>query len=110
MTDGAVAKDDLFTHKAQGREFRHYLAGLLGESERQNLSQIARNTVGVQDHKLHHFITDSPGDADYVNERGLEIMNSCRQTKPSNKDFNLIVDDTGHRRSGTLTEGIGGVT
>ncbi len=34
-------------------------------------------------------------------------MNSCRQTKPSNKYFNLIVDDTGHRRSGTLTEGIG---
>lgn len=26
--------DDVFTHKAQKREFRHYLGGLLGESER----------------------------------------------------------------------------
>lgn len=24
--------DDVFTHKAQKREFRHYLGGLLGES------------------------------------------------------------------------------
>ncbi|MBW4635330.1 MAG: hypothetical protein KME30_26590 [Iphinoe sp. HA4291-MV1] len=31
--------DDLFTHKAQKREFRHYLGGLLGESERKNLFQ-----------------------------------------------------------------------
>lgn len=89
------------------REFRHYLGGLLGESERKNISQIARNTVGVQDHKLHHFITDSPWDASCVNERRLEIMTCCRQTKPSNKNFNLIVDDTGHRKSGTLTAGVG---
>lgn len=33
--------DDVFTHKAQKREFRHYLGGLLGESERKNLFQIA---------------------------------------------------------------------
>lgn len=26
--------DDVLTHKAQKREFRHYLGGLLGESER----------------------------------------------------------------------------
>ena len=87
------------------REFRHYLGGLLGESERKNISQIARNTVGVQDHKLHHFITDSSWDASCVNERRLEIMTCCRQTKPSNNNLNLIVDDTGHRKSGTLTFG-----
>lgn len=37
--------DDLFTHKAGRREFRHYLGALLGESERKNISQIARNTL-----------------------------------------------------------------
>jgi hypothetical protein len=30
--------DDIWTHQAQKREFRHYIRGLLGESERKNLS------------------------------------------------------------------------
>ena len=37
--------DDVFTHKAQKREFRHYLGGLLGESERKNLFQLAENAL-----------------------------------------------------------------
>ncbi len=49
--------DDVFTHKAQKREFRHYVGGLLGESERKNLFQIAENAVGVTYHRLHHFYT-----------------------------------------------------
>lgn len=56
---------------------------------------------------MHHFITESPWSASRVNERRLEIMNICRQTK-HRKNFNLIVDDTGHRKSGILTEGVGG--
>ena len=37
--------DDLFNHKAQKRGFRDYLAGLLGESERKNLTQMSDNAV-----------------------------------------------------------------
>ena len=37
--------DDVWTHQAQKREFRHYIGGLLGESERKNLSQIASNAL-----------------------------------------------------------------
>jgi len=88
------------------REFRNYLGGLLGESERKNISQISKNPVGASDHKLHHFITDSPWSVSRVNERRLEIMKLCRQTK-HRKKFNLIVDDTGHRKSGIVTEGVG---
>jgi len=62
--------------------------------------------VGVYYHKLHHFLTDSPWDANCVNERRLEIMTLCRQTKIL-PNFSLIVDDTGHRKSGTITEGVG---
>jgi len=98
--------DDLFTRQAQRREFRNYLGGLLGESERKNIAQMSKNTVGVSYHKMHHFITESPWDADCVNERRLEIMTLCRQTKPR-QNFSLIVDDTGHRKSGTITEGVG---
>lgn len=47
--------DDVFTHKAQKREFRHYLGGLLGESGIKNLFQIVENSIGVNYYQLHHF-------------------------------------------------------
>ncbi|NER39940.1 MAG: transposase [Oscillatoria sp. SIO1A7] len=33
-------------------------------------------------------------------------MNLCRQTKPA-KNFSLIIDDSGHRKSGKKTSGVG---
>ena len=98
--------DDLFKTKAQKREFRHYLGGLLGESERKNLSQLAANAVGVTYHRLHHFLTDAPWSSHQVNERRLQVMNQCSQTRIS-KGFTLIVDDSGHRKSGNFTSGVG---
>ena len=98
--------DDVFTRQAQRREFRNYLAGLLGESERKNIFQMSTNAVGVIYHKLHHFLTEAPWSAEAINERRLQVMNQCRQTKLSS-GFTLIVDDSGHRKSGTLTDGVG---
>ena len=98
--------DNIFGHIAQKREFRNYLGGLLGESERKNLSQMAANSVGVTYHKLHHFLTEAPWSAMELNQRRLEVMNQCRQTK-INRGFSLIVDDSGHRKSGNFTEVVG---
>ncbi len=98
--------DDVWTHQAQKREFRNYVGGLLGESERKNLSQIANNALGVTYHRLHHFLTEAPWDAQQVNQRRLEVMNQCSQTKIS-RGFTLIVDDSGHRKSGNFTAGVG---
>ena len=98
--------DDVFTHKAQKREFRHYLGGLLGESERKNLFQIAQNAVGVTYHRLHHFLTEAPWSESKINERRLQIMNKCSQTRIS-RGFSLIIDDSGYRKSGNFTSGIG---
>lgn len=98
--------DDVFTHKAQKREFRHYLGGLLGESERKNLSQMASNAIGVEYHQLHHFLTEAPWSDSKFNERRLEIMNKCSQTRIS-RGFSLIIDDSGHRKSGNFTDGVG---
>lgn len=98
--------DDVFTHKSQKREFRHYVGGLLGESERKNLFQIAENAVGVTYHRLHHFLTEAPWCSSKVNERRLEIMNKCSQTRIS-RGFSLIIDDSGHRKSGNFTAGVG---
>jgi SRSO17 transposase len=86
--------DDVFTHKAQKREFRHYLGGLLGESERKNLFQMAENALGVTYHRLHHFLTEAPWSSSKVNERRVEIMNKCSQTRIS-RGFSLIIDDSG---------------
>src|SRR4028119_666882 len=98
--------DDIWTHQAQKREFRNYIGGLLGESERKNLSQMADNAVGVTYHRLHHFLTEAPWDAQEVNERRLVVMSQCSQTQ-INRGLTLIVDDSGHRKSGNFTEGVG---
>ena len=98
--------DDLFKTKAQKRGFRHYLGGLLGETSRKNLTQMADNAVGVVYHRLHHFLTDAPWEATQINARRLEVMNKCSQTRIS-QGFALIVDDTGHRKSGNFTSGVG---
>lgn len=98
--------DEAFTHKAQKRGFRHYLGGLLGESERKNLSQMASNTIGVEYHQLHHFLTEAPWSDSKVNELRLEMMNKCSQTRIS-RGFSLIIDDSGHRKSGNFTDGVG---
>jgi len=98
--------DDIWTHQAQKREFRNYIGGLLGESERKNLSQMADNAVGVTYHRLHHFLTEAPWSTLEVNERRLVVMNQCSQTRIS-RGFTLIVDDSGHRKSGNFTSGVG---
>lgn len=98
--------DDVWRHQAQKREFRNYIGGLLGESERKNLSQMADNAVGVTYHRLHHFLTEAPWNAQQVNERRLLVMNQCSPTRIS-RGFTLIVDDSGHRKSGNFTAGVG---
>ncbi|MEH1890440.1 MAG: IS701 family transposase [Nostoc sp.] len=98
--------DDVFTHKAQKREFRHYLGGLLGESERKNIFQMAENAVEVTYHRLHHFLTEAPWSNSKINERRLEIMNKCSQRRIS-RGFSLIIDDSVHRKSGNFTDGVG---
>src|ERR671932_2328055 len=98
--------DDVFTHQAQKREFRNYLSGLLGESERKNLTQMANHAVGVTYHRLHHFLTEAPWSASQLNSRRLEVMNQCSKTRIS-RGFSLIVDDSGHRKSGNFTAGVG---
>src|SRR4028119_661378 len=98
--------DDVLSNQAQKKGFRHYLGGLLGESERKNLTQMSTNAVGVVYHQLHHFLTEAAWDAQKVNERRLQVMQQCTQTKVR-RGFTLIIDDSGHRKSGSETAGIG---
>jgi SRSO17 transposase len=67
---------------------------------------MANNAVGVVYNRLHHFLTESPWSDRQVNECRLPVMNQCRQTQILG-GFALIVDDSGHRKSGNLTPGVG---
>ena len=78
----------------------------MGESERKNIPQMAANAVGVTYHKLHHFLTAAPWSFSELNQRRLEVMNQCHQTKIS-RGFSLIIDDSGHRKSGNFIEVVG---
>ena len=72
--------DDCWKNLPQKIGFRHYLGGLLGESERKNISQMANNSIGVVYNRLHHFIADSPWKPTQINQRRLEIINKRSQT------------------------------
>lgn len=75
---------------------------------------MAKDAVEVTYHKLHHFLAEATWSAQKINERRLEVMNKCpkglasrrNQTKIS-RGFSLIVDDSGHRKSGNFTAGVG---
>ena len=98
--------DDLWKTKGQKKGFRYYLAGLLGESKRKNITQMTDNIIGASYNNVHHFISKSKWSASKVNERRLKLMNKCNQTRIRN-GFALIIDDSGHRKSGNFTDGVG---
>lgn len=101
-----VKFDDLWKNQGQKKGFRYYSAGLLGESKRKNITQMTDNIIGSSYHNVHHFISKSKWSASAVNERRLKLMNKCNQTRIRN-GFALIIDDSGHRKSGNFTEGVG---
>jgi SRSO17 transposase len=98
--------DDIFNREAQRQGFRHYLAGILGKSDRKNVQAMANDTVDGNYHNLHHFLHDAPWKADELNNRRLDIVAQCRQTRIKS-GFTLIIDDSGHRKSGIHTAGVG---
>lgn len=49
---------------------------------------------------------DAPWDETELNERRLEVMQQCRQTRLQ-QGFTLIIDDSGHRKTGSATAGVG---
>ena len=67
---------------------------------------MSKDAYGVTYHRLHHFLTEAPGKAGLLNERRLQVMQQCSQTK-IRRGFTLIIDDSGQRKSGKLTTGIG---
>jgi SRSO17 transposase len=97
--------DDIFQRTTQQQHFRSYLAGLLSENHRKNVAAIASATVGTAYYNLHHFLHDSPWDAEALNNQRIDVIWQCRQARPA-PGFKLIIDDSGHRKSGSATDGV----
>jgi len=42
---------------------------------------MSNNAVGVVYHSFHHFLTEATWDLEKVNDRRLQVMQQCSQTK-----------------------------
>jgi SRSO17 transposase len=108
----AVRFDDLFTHVAQRRGFREYLAGLLAPRDRnKTLTALAgaEPVAGAQlaaVQRLQFFLSESRWDPEQVNARRLELLRADLWTAPHGGGV-LVIDDSGDRKDGAKTAHVG---
>ncbi|WP_251021175.1 IS701 family transposase [Streptomyces sp. ISL-98] len=104
----AAEFDGLFTHLAQRRKFREYLAGLLAPRERSKTLTClagAEPVVGSKDaavQRLQYFLSESCWEPDAVNGRRLELLLANPALAPHAGGV-LVIDDSGDRKDGTAT-------
>jgi len=104
--------DDLFTHVAQRRGFREYLAGLLAPRERNKTLTCLAGAEPVTGSKLpavqrlQFFLSESVWDPERVNARRLELLLADPLTAPHGGGV-LVIDDSGDRKDGTATAHVG---
>src|SRR6266516_4364584 len=111
--EGYAARfDDLFTHVAQRRGFREYLAGLLAPRDRnKTLTALAgaEPVAGAQHpavQRLQFFLSESRWEPEKVNARRLELLAADPATAPHEGGV-LVIDDSGDRKDGTKTAHVG---
>ena len=78
----------------------------MGDRERKNLTQMSRDAFLSHLSPITSFFDSQAWNAELQNERRLQVMQQCSQTK-IRKGFTLIIDDSGHRKSGKSTAGVG---
>src|SRR6266568_1741591 len=106
LEEYAARFDDLFTHVAQRRGFREYLAGLLAPRDRtKTLTALAgAEPVAGAGHpavqRLQFFLSESRWDPERVNARRLELLLAGPATAPHGGGV-LVIDDSGDRKDGT---------
>jgi DDE superfamily endonuclease len=112
LEEYAARFDDLFTHVAQRRGFREYLAGLLAPRDRnKTLTALAgAEPVAGAGHpavqRLQFFLSESRWDPGQVNARRLELLAADPATAPHEGGV-LVIDDSGDRKDGTKTAHVG---
>jgi SRSO17 transposase len=108
LEDYAAQFDALFGSLAQRRGLRAYLQGLLLPRDRnKTLTALAgaEPVVGAQHaavQGLQFFVSESPWDAEQVNQRRLELLGADPATRPHGQGV-LVIDDSGDRKDGRHT-------
>jgi SRSO17 transposase len=101
----AAEFDDLFVSVAQRRGFRECLTGLLAPRERnKTLTALAGAEPVVQAshpavQRLQYFVSESPWDAEKVNDRRIQLLTADPATRPHEQGV-LVADDSGDRKDG----------
>src|SRR3954452_19984073 len=104
--------DDLFTHVAQRRGFREYLAGLLAPRDRNKTLTALAGAEPVTGSKLpavqrlQFFLSESVWEPEAVNDRRRELLRADPATAPHGGG-GLVIDDSGDRKDGTKTAHVG---
>lgn len=112
LEDYAVQFDSLFNRLSQRQSFRTYLAGLLLPRDRpKTLTAIAGAEPWVQAQsakvrQLQFFLSDSVWDATALAARTVELLRNEPTIAP-NDDGVLVLDDTGDRKKGSVTDHVG---
>lgn len=112
LEDYAARFDDLFFNLTQRRGFREYLTELLAPRERnKTITCLAgaqpvagAGMPGVQ--RLQFFLSESPWEAEQVNDRRLELLREQPATAPHDGGV-IVIDDSGDRKDGTKTAHVG---
>lgn len=108
LEDYCQSFDSLFGSYGQRNSFRRYLEGLLlPRARNKTLTALAgaepiegAQSAAVQ--RLQFFLSESPWEAETINERRLDLLRSDPATMPHAQGV-LVVDETGDRKWGTRT-------
>jgi SRSO17 transposase len=108
LEEYAARFDDLFTHAAQRRGFRDYLAGLLLPRDRNKTVTALAGPAPIVEaqeapvQRLQSFLWESVWDAEAINARHLELTWTDAESAPHEGGV-LGIDETGDRKDGSQT-------
>ncbi|MDN3029609.1 transposase [Streptomyces sp. S.PB5] len=112
MEEYAARFDDFFFSLAQRRGFREYLVGLLAPRERNKTITCLAGAEPVTGagmpgvRWLQFFLSESPWEAEEVNDRRLELLREQSATAPHDGGV-IVIDDSGDRKDGTAAAHVG---
>ncbi|WP_237557925.1 MULTISPECIES: transposase [Streptomyces] len=104
--------DDLFFRLAQRRGFRDCLTRLLASRERKKTMTCLAGAEPVTSAEmlgaqwLQFFLSESPWEAEQINDRRLELLSEESATAPHDSGV-IGIDDSGDPKDGTATAHVG---
>lgn len=95
--------EPLFT-KSTFISFCFYFQGLFIELKRTNIQTITFKAPHAHYENIQYFISEAKWDHEELNNRRINLLQSCRATKTCRKGV-LVIDDSGCKKWGLKTEG-----